>query len=195
MTSAMTETGVCNMALDILHEGPISSIEDDEPNARRFKRNFDALRDAFLAAHPWNFAVSRASLAASAETPFFGWDHKYLLPGDCLRLLPLKDGGRFNGAHIAHEVEGGYILTDAKAPLKIRYVRRVPALGLWSPLAVKAFASFLAANMAHAVTGKASYASFAAGRFDDELKRARRVDGMQGSLERADTNDVIAVRG
>ena len=195
MTSAMTETGVCNMALDILHEGPISSIEDDEPNARRFKRNFDALRDAFLAAHPWNFAVSRASLAASVDTPFFGWDYKYLLPGDCLRLLPLKEGGLFDGANIAHEIENGHVLTDAPAPLKIRYVRRVAELGLWSPLAVTAFASFLAANLAHAVTGKASYAQFASGRYDNELKRARRIDGLQGSLERADTNDVIAVRG
>lgn len=195
MTSAMTETGVCNMALDILHEGPISSIEDDEPNARRFKRNLDAQRDAFLAAHPWNFAVSRASLAASADTPAFGWDQKYLLPGDCLRLLPLKVGGNFDGANIAHEIEGGYLLTDAAAPLNIRFVRRVSELGLWSPLAVTAFAAFLAANLAHAVTGKASFAQFAANRFENELKRARRIDGLQGSLERADTNDVIAVRG
>ena len=195
MTSSMTETGLCNLALDILHEGPISSIDDDEPNARRFKRSFDALRDAFLAAHPWNFAVCRSSLAASAETPFFGWNYKYLLPGDCLRLLPVKAGGHFNGAHIAHQVENGHILTDAPPPLKIRYVRRVDEIGLWSPLAVTAFASFLAANLAHAVTGKASYARFAADRFDQELKRARRNDGLEGSLERADTNDAIAVRG
>ncbi|MEX3008358.1 hypothetical protein [Hoeflea sp. TYP-13] len=195
MTSAMTVTGVCNMALDILHEGPISSIEDDEPNARRFKRNFDALRDAFLAAHPWNFAVSRVSLPADATAPAFGWDYRYLIPGDCLRLLPLKCDGEFDGANIPHELESGFLLTDEKAPLKIRYVRRVSELGLWTPLSVTAFAAFLAANLAHAVTGKASYAQFAADRFQSELKRAKRVDGLQGSLERADTNDVIAVRG
>lgn len=195
MTSSMTETGLCNLALDILHEGPISSIDDDEPNARRFKRSFDALRDAFLATHPWNFAIRRAELAANADAPFFGWDYKYLLPGDCLRLLPLKEEGRLHGAYIAHEVEGGFVLTDAKPPLQIRYVRRVETVGQWSPLAITAFASFLAANLAHAVTGKASYARFAADRFDEELKRARRSDGLEGSLARADTSDVIAVRG
>lgn len=194
MTSSMTETGLCNLALDILHEGPISSIEDDEPNARRFKRSFSALRDSFLASHPWNFSVRRAALPASAETPFFGWDYKYLLPGDCLRLLPLKEGGQLHSAQIAHEVEDGFVLTDAKPPLQIRYVRRVEAVGQWSPQAVTAFASFLAANLAHAVTGKASYARFAAERFDEELRRAKRIDGLEGSLGRADTSDVIAVR-
>lgn len=194
MTSSMTETGLCNLALDILHEGPINSIEDDEPNARRFMRSFAALRDSFLASHPWNFAVRRAALPASAETPFFGWDYKYLLPGDCLRLLPLQEDGQMHGAHIAHEVEDGFVLTDAKPPLQIRYVRRVESVGQWSPQAVTAFASFLAANLAHAVTGKASYARFAAERFDEEFKRAKRIDGLEGSLGRADTSDVIAVR-
>ncbi|MEM9105670.1 MAG: hypothetical protein AAGC96_08435 [Pseudomonadota bacterium] len=195
MTSSMTETGLCNLALDILHEGPISSINDDDPNARRFKRSFDALRDAFLATHPGTFAVRRVELAASADAPFFGWDYKYLLPGDCLRLLPLKENGGLHGAHIAHEVEDGFVLTDATPPLQIRYVRRVEAVGQWSPLAITAFASFLAANLAHAVTGKASYARFTADRFDAELKRAKRSDGLEGSLARADTSDVIGVRG
>ena len=195
MTSSMTETGLCNLALDMLHEGPISSIDDDEPNARRFKRSFDALRDAFLASHPWNFAVRRTALASSADKPFFGWDYRYLLPGDCLRLLPLREGGGFQGAHIAHEVEDGHILTDAPPPLRIRYVRRVEAVGQWSPLAVTAFAAFLAANMAHAVTGKASYARFAADRFEEELKRAKRNDGLESAIARADASDVIAVRG
>ena len=194
MTSTMTETGVCNMALDMLHEGPISSIDDDEPNARRFKRNFDALRDSFLAAHPWNFAVARTSLPASAEAPFFGWDYKYLRPGDCLRVLPLRENGSFGGATVAHEIEGEYILTDVQPPLKLRYVRRVAQMGLWSPVAITAFAGFLAANLAHAITGKASYAQFASERFERELRRARRTDGLQGVQERADTNDVIAVR-
>jgi len=195
MTSSMTETGVCNMALDMLQEGPISSIEDDEPNARRFKRNFDALRDSFLAAHPWNFSITRTALAASADSPFFGWDYRYLLPGDCLRMLPLRGGGMFNGGNTAHEIENGCILTDAPPPLKCRYVKRVGQLGLWSPVAVTAFAAFLAANLAHAVTGKASFAQVAADRFEQELKRARRIDGMQGVAEHADTHDVIAVRG
>ena len=195
MTSSMSETGLCNLALDILHEGPISSIDDDEPNARRFRRSFNALRDAFLAIHPWNFAVRRLALAAVAETAVPGWEYRYLLPGDCLRLLPLQEAGRFNGAHIAHQVEDGHILTDAAPPLPIRYVRRVEAIGQWSPLAITAFSSFLAANLAHAVTGKASYARFAADRFEAELKRARRGDGLEGSQARADTHDVIAARG
>ncbi|MBW8640479.1 hypothetical protein K1W69_25025 [Hoeflea sp. WL0058] len=195
MTSAMTETGVCNMALDMLHEGPIGSIDDDEPNARRFKRNFEALRDSFLATHPWNFAIARTELAASADAPFFGWDYSYPLPDDCLRVLPLREEGLFNGGTIAHEIENGNILTDAAPPIKCRYIKRVTQLGLWSPVATTAFAAFLAANLAHAITGKASFAQLAADRFEQELKRGQRIDGLQGMTERADTNDVIAVRG
>lgn len=195
MTSSTTVTTICNMALDMLHEGPITSIDDDEPNARRFKRNFDNLRDSFLEIHPWNFAVKSATIAKDATDPAFGWDHRYLMPGDMLRLLPLRSRGVFEGKMMPHEIEDGYILTDLDTPIKVRYIYRNESYGSWSPTAIMTFARYLAKTFAHAITGKASMAEMQSRMFTEELRMAKRMDGMQGMSERADTTDVITVRG
>lgn len=194
MTSSFTETDVCNMALDILWEEPISDITDDDPNALKFARNFDALRDAFLAMHPWNFAIKSVSQAADATDPSYGWDHRYLLPGDCLKVLPIRKNGLWGGQLQQYEIEGQYILTDIDSPLKYRYIYRNETIGEWSPQAITAFAAFLASRLAHSITGKASFAELAANLFKEEMRMAKRMDGEQGMLEKADTADVINVR-
>lgn len=195
MTASVTKTDICNMAMDMLQEGPISDITDDEPNARRFNRNFDTLRDAFLQMHPWNFAIKSTTIAKDATDPSYGWDHRYLIPGDLLRLLPLRKRGYWEGRMMEHEIEGQYILTDLDTPIKVRYIFRNETYGAWSPTAIVAFAAYLAATLAHAITGKASFAELMERRFEREFRMAKRMDGMQGTQERADTEDVISVRG
>ena len=194
MTSTLTQTDIANMALDILHEGPIGSLEDDDPNARRMKRNFSAWRDSFLAMHNWNFATERASLPADSVAPAYGWAKRYLVPGDCLRVLPITKDGNFEGAKIRFQVEGQYILTDQTAPLRVLYIKRITDFGLWSPVTVSAFAAYMASKISHAVTGKASYAELAARLFREEYSEAKRVDGLQGTIERPDYSNVIDAR-
>src|SRR5690606_25509259 len=97
-------------------------------------RNYPQTRDEVLRAHPWNFALARALLAASGTAPAFGWARAFPLPVDCLRLLPVVAGGHLNGTPIAHEVEGGAVLSNATAPLAIRYVRRVVNPSEFDPL-------------------------------------------------------------
>ena len=71
----MTETDICNMALDILKEAPISSLTDVRPIASWLNRNFATQRDAALSLANWNFALTRTTLAADATAPAFGWDY------------------------------------------------------------------------------------------------------------------------
>lgn len=195
MTTSIAAVDICNMALDMLTEAPISSIEDDDPVALRFKRNFDQWRDLFLVLHPWNFAMKRLSVARDAISPAHGWRYRYLLPGDCLRLLPLRVGGEFGGDMIGHEIEGAYVLTDAKPPLKIRYIRRNENYGSWSPQAISAFAGLLAVRMALSVTGKKSVRESAEISADQLLLTAKRLDGLQGDVEKPSYQNVISVRG
>ncbi len=194
MTSSIAAVDICNMALDMLSEAPVTSLEDDDPVARRFKRNFDQWRDLFLAVHPWNFATKRVALTQSSEVPVHGWTYRYLVPGECLRFLPLRKLGNFGGDIVPHEIEGSYILTNEPAPLRVRYIWRNEIFGSWSPEAINAFAAFLAAKVAMAVTGKTSFRESSLNEAENLLATAKRLDGLQSQVEKPSYQDVISVR-
>lgn len=175
------EADIYNMAFDLLDEEVVIDPDDDRAPVRWMKRNFAPVRDAILRRHPWNFAVARASLAAMADAPAFGWCYQYQLPTACLRLLPLTCYGKLNGDPIPHEIEGRRILTDAKAPLKIRYVERVEDTGRFDPLFTQLFAAELALRAANWITGKQSYAERIAQMVTQLNEQATLLDGLEGS--------------
>lgn len=194
MALTITDVDICNQALDMLKEAPIASMDEESATAERLNRNFNVWRTTFLSLHPWNFATKRASIAEDGTTPAFGWKHRYTIPDDCLQIRPLRYDGAFNKPLISYEVEDGYILTDQTTPLKIIYTYDHTAYGGWHYAAVTAFAAYIAYNVAHAITGKVSAKEIMRQAWEDAMSEAKRLDGMQGTLEVADTNDVIAVR-
>lgn len=190
----MTPTDLCNLALDILKEAPISSIDDARPMAQWCKRNFAVSRDSLLARADWNFALKRDVLASNAQGPAFGWSYSYTLPADCIRLLPLTVNGYSESQPIAHEVEGGKILTNYKGPLKIRYVARTEQYAGYPAAFVEALSAYIAMKGAHWITGKQGYQQVAAQLFDRAMNNAWLVDAIEGTNPRAADNEWIAMR-
>lgn len=190
----MDETDICNQALDILKEAPISSLTDRRPIALWFNRNFATTRDALLSMANWNFAMKRASLAAEAAAPAFGWDKAYTLPPDCLRLVALTYEGYDESNPVRHMVEGGAILTNASGPLPIRYVARVVNYNSYHALFIEALAARLAFKCAHWVTGKTGYQQVAQSIFDRAFGDAWLTDAIEGDQPRAADNDWIDAR-
>ncbi|MCR9238755.1 MAG: hypothetical protein NXI17_18975 [Alphaproteobacteria bacterium] len=195
MPSSVAEIDIWNMALDMLHEAPVSSPSEDTSVRLWFSRNFGQTRDSEMRKFAWNFALVRVQLAASVEVPAWRWRYKYELPGDCLRMMALRQDGALNGTLIPYELEGEAILTDAIAPLKLRYIKRVTTTGLWDTLFVDVVAAKLAAKMAHWLTGKSSYAQIAEQTYQQTLREARRIDALEQFQEDLDQNNIILVRG
>ncbi|MCR9239691.1 MAG: hypothetical protein NXI17_23720 [Alphaproteobacteria bacterium] len=195
MPSSLAEIDVWNLALDMLHEAPVSAVDEDTSVRLWFTRNFAQTRDSELRKFPWNFALERASIAASVDTPAWHWSYKYELPGDCLRMMPLRQAGALNGTLIPYELEGDAILTNATAPLKLRYIKRVETVGLWDALFVDVLAAKLASKMAHWITGKGSFAQLAEQSYQQTLRQARQIDALEQHQENLDQNNVILVRG
>lgn len=193
--STTAEIDVWNMALDMLHEAPVSSPTEDTGVRLWFSRETAPTRDSELRKFAWNFALERASVAASVDVPAWQWSFKYDLPGDCLRMMALRQNGAINGTLIPYELEGGAILTNATAPLKLRYIKRVETVGLWDALFVDVMAAKLASKMAHWLTGKGSFAQLAEQNYQQTLREARRIDAIEQYQEDLDQNDVIRVRG
>lgn len=190
----MNSTDICNLALDILKEGPIGSIDDDRPTANWLRRNFEQSRDALLEETEWNFATKRVSLPQDADAPSFGWDYSYTLPADCIRVIPLTCDGEDEGDPIPHSVEGGKILTDASGPLKVRYVYRSTDYARYPATFIDALSARLATKMAHWLTGKSNYVTIAQGLYNDAMRRAWLSDAVQGTTPRAADDDWINAR-
>jgi hypothetical protein len=172
-----SQTRVCNSALALLGEARrIASINDNNPLARQLLAVWDEAVDEVLTDHPWNVAVARADLAVSADFTPQGaqYDQAFAKPGDCLRWLPPRRGhpDYFDG-----EEEGDYILSNAAAPIALRYIRRIDDLGKWSPGMRACLAAKLAAKSAKAITGQSSMMDRMSAAYDDELSKAKRQDG------------------
>ena len=86
-----SQTSIVNRALIKLGAQRITSIDDDDKQARIAKELWDTTRDLELSSHPWTFAKSRAELPALAGTPSFGWGFAYQLPTDFLRMVEVGE--------------------------------------------------------------------------------------------------------
>lgn len=150
---------IANRALTKLGASRIISLQDDNKQARAILSCFDDIRDAEMRAHRWSFSLVRTTLAALDSTPAYEFEYEYQLPSDFLRL-DLIDGrypstvmDNYIGAETAeYAIEGGKILTNIPAPLKIRYCRRVEDPSMWDVLFREALACRIAAEICEDLT-------------------------------------------
>lgn len=131
-----SDVEIVNRALQLLGAARVIALTDDSVSARAMNNAYAPVRQAALRAHPWNFAVRRASLAASATAPAFGPARAFPIPAGFLRLLPQDSTDAINTKDWKIEGHDGgkAILTDDSAPLKIRYIVDVTDAELMDPL-------------------------------------------------------------
>ena len=195
-TEPYSEVSIANLAIDILDDTPITSLSDNRKVARYMLRNFGQVRDETLQRYPWAFATTRASLAADGTDPSFGWNKAYTFPADCLRMLPPRLYGEKNAPILKHEIEGRKILTDATAPLKVRYIQKVTNPTLFPPLFVRVISTRLAMLAAQNITGKGSYVQKAKEFYQEAWELATLSDTLEsGTPDNQLGEDILNVRG
>ena len=124
----------------------------------------------------------------------YGWVYRYPIPSDCIRMLPLRQNGSFEGRLIKHEIEDGYILTDTGTSLQSRYISKFTDALRFDPLFKEALAARMAAKLAHWLTGKISASDAMAKAYNTAIEKARLADSLEGSDERPADDDVIDQR-
>lgn len=194
MPSGLNTTSIYNMVLDRLAEESILGPSDDRAVARWLNRNYPLQRDMLLAQHPWNFAIKRAALAKDSTDPAFEWKYQCTLPVDCIRVLPLTEGGYRDSPNVPHVIEGLKILTNVTPPVPMRYIARIENEAFFSPHFANALAHILAALISHWLTGKASLTKELSDRINSIVSNAQAIDSLEGSPETVDDNDIIVVR-
>lgn len=147
---------IANLALQLLGQLP-SIVELDTDNNRaaaELKIAYYPALDAALADHPWKFALVRATWAASATAPAWGYANAFPFATNpwCLDVHMLSR--KHHGDDPLWDVVGRAVHTDEAAPLYVEYISRVTDEALFHPMFVEYFAAKLAEKVAARVTGK-----------------------------------------
>jgi|TARA_R110000824_G_scaffold3241_2_gene15387 hypothetical protein len=166
---------ICNLALQRLGSKSISSLTEDSTSGRACNRIYTHARDSELRAHPWSFARSRATLAAEASDPDFGFSKQYPLPSDCLRILP-NDGANTVSRQDDWQIEGRKILTDDTSPIYLVYIKQVIDENEFDSLFTELLISRIAMDIAEAVTQSNTKKDDAQTRYELAKRDARKAN-------------------
>lgn len=193
---ALSEVSIVNLALTLLGQDRVIAVSDDVESARVMRSLWDGTRDMVMAAHPWKFAIKRAELPSVATPPAFGWSQQFAIPEECLRLVQVGDDWTFYESTSAwFALEGGAILTDEAAPLRVRYVRRITNTGLWPPLFCRVVSLQLALDACEKLTNSSAKIDRLSVGYTSAIREAKRQNAIERPPLRADRSDWLSARG
>lgn len=177
-----TETAICNLALAAMGAARITSIDEGSARSAVLKERYPVVRDLVLRAYPWNCAGKRASLAASATAPAWGFARQFPLPTDFLALRSIY-GVTTEKYTIENSDSGRMLLSDLAAPISILYTFRLTDVAQFDALLVDALAARLAADTAKAITDNRSDAESLWELYRAKIVEARRADAQEQPAE------------
>lgn len=199
----MTErVDVCNMALSLLGEDPITTIDDDSNNARQLKIFYTPCRDAVLESHDWTFAIERFVPAKSATQPVYGAGVAFDIPPQIIRVVacdrnqatPDLYAGRINAnEQIDWQLESDKIICNEDA-IYCRGVRRIEQEGRFSPLFVQAFSAKLAVKLSLNLTAATDIREQMRMEYAEAISEAKSRDGLQGRSVRIRNRTLLKSR-
>lgn len=191
---------ICNEAMDLLGAATITSLTENSKEARLCNRRFETVRDAVLRSHPWNTAVTRAEIARDSTAPAFGFTYQYTMPTDpyCLRVLSFWNSNVDNeiaayDSQVMYKIEGRKILSN-EGTCKITYIGRVTDTEQFDPMLSNTIAHRLAAETAYAITGSTTVAQQMQALYEQRLREARSMDGMEGYPDKIIADDFVNIR-
>lgn len=194
-------TSICNRALLRLGEAAIDSIENtDHDTARACALAYDDAVLELLAAHPWNFAVTRQALAKMADAPLYGFAFAFGMPTDplCLRALDTSLDETWYGAYLwwpprpsalwqvemlQPAAEGSTpvsVLVCDEAAVSLRYIASITDPVRFAPWFRRALVAELAAELAYSLESKAEQAADLRQEARRVLNWAKAMDGQEG---------------
>ena len=177
---ANSKVEIANLALMHVGDSTITSFSDGTTAANTINTVYETVRDAVLRDHVWNFAIKQATPSLDAVAPIYGFNHRFDMPTDLLRLVEIEDNPEYR-------LEGRFILTDSN-PINIRYVYKNETVTEYDSMFVQALAARLAATIAERLTQSSSLAEELLSVYRLHLKDAKSVDAQAGYPQDVEAN-------
>lgn len=192
----VSEIEVANLALLQLHQGAITSVDDEnDPAAVAVKRIIAQRRRSVLRNYVWNFAKKRALAArVTSAAPAFDYDSYYQLPNDLVRLLWVgEDADRYNPYD--WDIEGRYLLlAGTENSVKITYTRDVTDVTLWDSLFVDVIVLEIADHLCMPITGDRALQQMIQARLKEIRAEAVAVDHQERPVRVTEMDRIAQAR-
>lgn len=174
----MTDTELANNALRLVGHTTIDDIDStSNETAITCKQLLASCRLYMLRDNTWNRAKKRVTLSADPTVPAFGFNYRYALPSDCLKVIETNDDG------YGFAVEGQYLLTDAPT-LSIRYIMDIPVSSFDAMMATT-LETLLASRLSSALFENDTMAQKKYELYQMIRNDAKATDGQEGSARDA----------
>lgn len=192
MASGDNETTICNGALALLSEGPITSLQQANEQARLCNTHYPVARRMALQLHGWKFATTRTLLNRLTTTPAFGFDYQYQLPTGCLGIWEVYPCQMVYV--IESEADGSPILLTDEATPGIVYTRDTTDATRFSPLFVVALELVIAARLCMTLTEKQGLMTSLQQQLTYNLQQAKIMDAKENPSQQIGDVDMQMVR-
>jgi hypothetical protein len=143
-----SKTNICNQALLLLGESPITDINEGTPTADACLTFYDSAKEAVLREHEWNCAIVRSAFSATTA-PVYEWTNAHLLPSDCLRVLEIETLLEDQWQVETNAAKKRVVVSNLSA-INAKWIRNIEE-GLMDPMLVKALAAYLASELAYPI--------------------------------------------
>ena len=189
---------VVNGALRLIGTRRITALDQSSTEAVEAEDAWVKTRDATLRAHPWNFAMKRASLAAHADAPPWGFTTAYPIPADCLRVWAVKDVSWRDWSVERHGTapdEVTAILANTTGALYVSYVQNVTDVSQWDALAIRVLECNLALALSKKITDSNPDVQAIYEMRREALREAKVADAVENPPQDTGPDDFILARG
>ena len=183
MAGLDSEVAIVNSALIRLGQQAITSLTDDTNEAILSNVMYYTVRDAVLASHPWNEATKRATLAAAATAPNWGFAAAFPVPADYIRLIRLEDGTQRFRIEKHPGASDSIVIATSGTALKITYVFKLEVVPQMSELMKQAISARLTAELSIPITGSASKHQQYWQLYQQFMAEAQYQDSMQAPID------------
>ncbi len=167
-----SKTSICNKAFIKLGiETSINIDTDTSKPATRIKAVYDDILLEVLREYNWNFATYRQALNADGSfTPAYGFSYAYILPTvpQMVKLIETEED-------IEYKLENNYLLTN-ETSVNIRFIGKETNPNKYDSIFVDLFATRMAVEIGHALTGDKSLVASLEQRYLLQLSKAKDKD-------------------
>lgn len=171
----VSKIDICNIALSNIGCLPIASLNENSDSARIMQLNYERCLDAVLREFPWKFATKVVPLTVAGDEVHAGYEHAYVYPYDCLRLLNVydKDMRKPQEYDVRLSEDRAYkiIVTDEPGAVA-EYTAKLDDTSLYPSTFVEALAYKISYEINNAKTGNAQQTAEMNERYTKALQQA-----------------------
>lgn len=188
-----SDVAICNLALDLLKESPITIISSPTTKVEELcARWYDLIRQATLEAYNWNFALVSANASRVGTPSVSDYTDYYQLPNNYLKLRAIIDPAIPLGQR-RFEIQGRYLFYnyDEESSMPIWYTKDETTVSLYPALFIKLFSEELALVLGKKLTARPSILKDIKEDRMESRRLARAADGQIRPPRRYESSKVV----